>query len=496
MKKLLTGAIIASSILITTAVASAQVSVYVDNQNLELENQPVIENDFTLIPMRAIFEALDSKVVWVGAERAVLAFDGVNSLQITIDSPTMLLNNSEIELDVPAKIIDDHTYVPLRAVSETLGADVQWDADTKSIYITKPTTEHKAERKYAEAKISDVNNNTVMNLYYSYPSFENPDNNENISVLNSYFESNALESIEVLKTLYSDFEFSGSEPYNYYFGYEIAYDKFNMISIAEQSLINVGTELQLDYFGYFNYDFDKGSELLISDVFNFTDEDYEAVSIYDFYLYEDSAILSLNSESIAYYYEYGLAPSMGLAYTEETKELFKINLLTGEDREYQPPVSIFTSSEYNQTDNSQEPIPNVITDIKTFKSVESLDYSLGFKMTEPTNTQRYIPDHYILARSGDNNVGIGIYYDINNYSTTIRKACGDFYVSTRTGKKLNEGKVIGESYVDFYEDDETYFACFTVASDGELYSISIEMASKDLAELEILCKDIITKENK
>ncbi|MCC8169012.1 MAG: copper amine oxidase N-terminal domain-containing protein, partial [Oscillospiraceae bacterium] len=46
------------------------------------------------------------------------------------------VNNEKKELDVPAKIVDDKTFVPLRFVLESLGETVEWDAENYSVVIT------------------------------------------------------------------------------------------------------------------------------------------------------------------------------------------------------------------------------------------------------------------------------------------------------------------------------------------------------------------------
>ena len=132
--KFLTGAIIVFTMLLTAVGVSAQVNVVVDGEKLELKNEAFIEDGRTLIPVRAIFEALDAKVLWFEDRRLVVAFSGNSMLQIGINSDSLYVNDDEIPLDVPARIVDDRTYIPLRAVSEALGAVVDWNTRKLRIY--------------------------------------------------------------------------------------------------------------------------------------------------------------------------------------------------------------------------------------------------------------------------------------------------------------------------------------------------------------------------
>jgi iron complex transport system substrate-binding protein len=117
------------------AQAAAEVKVVVDGKALSMDVKPVIENDRTLVPLRAIFEALGAKVDWDGKTRTVTAVKGSTSIRLVVGNATALKNGSKVKLDVPAKIRNGRTLVPLRFVSEALGADVDWDAATYTVAI-------------------------------------------------------------------------------------------------------------------------------------------------------------------------------------------------------------------------------------------------------------------------------------------------------------------------------------------------------------------------
>ena len=102
-----------------TSLAADDIKIFVDDKQLECPVNPIIENERTLVPMRAIFEALGAKVDWDGETRTVTATRGDDVMKITIDSNELFKNDESIALDVPAKIVDDSTLVPVRAVSES-----------------------------------------------------------------------------------------------------------------------------------------------------------------------------------------------------------------------------------------------------------------------------------------------------------------------------------------------------------------------------------------
>jgi beta-lactamase superfamily II metal-dependent hydrolase len=116
-------------------IAYATPQVILDGQALSFEVPPVIESGRTLVPLRAIFEALGAEVQWDGATQTVTANKNAAKVIIAIGG-NAYKNGFPVVLDVPAKIINNRTMVPLRFVSESLGCDVNWDAATQTIRIT------------------------------------------------------------------------------------------------------------------------------------------------------------------------------------------------------------------------------------------------------------------------------------------------------------------------------------------------------------------------
>lgn len=145
MKK--TVLIFISTILIFFGIGAyaAEIDIYIDDVKLESDVLPKNVDGRVLVPMRTIFEQLNSDVSWDGNSKTVFAEHNGEVMSLAIDSDALNtgVRNSvgeivwidKISLDVPAKIIDDSTYVPIRAVSEALGARVSWNEALKSVSI-------------------------------------------------------------------------------------------------------------------------------------------------------------------------------------------------------------------------------------------------------------------------------------------------------------------------------------------------------------------------
>ena len=111
------------------------ISILLNGKELAFEQSPVIENGTTLVPMRTIFEAMGASVEWDGTTQTVTSVKDDKTISLTLNKETAMVNGESISLAVPAKLINGNTMVPLRFVSESLGAEVNWDGGSKTITI-------------------------------------------------------------------------------------------------------------------------------------------------------------------------------------------------------------------------------------------------------------------------------------------------------------------------------------------------------------------------
>ena len=114
------------------------IGIIVNGTALEFEEgaEPKIVDDRTMVPLRAIFEALNVQVNWDGNTKTVTATGRDRQVILTIGQKDITVNGTKTEIDVPAMIINDRTMVPVRAVAQSLGCTVDWNADTRTVVIT------------------------------------------------------------------------------------------------------------------------------------------------------------------------------------------------------------------------------------------------------------------------------------------------------------------------------------------------------------------------
>lgn len=144
MMTLFTSAAFATDdLLISPAPAEKEIDVLVNGEKLELDVAPIIVNDRTMLPMRAIFEALGAKVNWIPTGRVIIATKDELMITMQIDNANMVIETTEstekevLTLDAAPFILNDRTLVPVRAVAEALKADVIWEAETRTVKVTQ-----------------------------------------------------------------------------------------------------------------------------------------------------------------------------------------------------------------------------------------------------------------------------------------------------------------------------------------------------------------------
>lgn len=120
-----------------SGVASAQPApqVYLNGTPLRLEVAPIQQNGRTLVPMRDIFEALGATVNYNSLSQAIAAQKGTTTVRMALGTRNATVNNVPVKLDAPAQAYYGRTMVPLRFVSEALGADVSFNPSNRIVSI-------------------------------------------------------------------------------------------------------------------------------------------------------------------------------------------------------------------------------------------------------------------------------------------------------------------------------------------------------------------------
>ncbi len=113
------------------------ISLYINGEKIQTTvMEPVSIDGRVLVPAREVFEPLGARVQWDAAAKKVIIDYKTSTMILTADETDVWLDGKTVQLDVPAKIINDKVMIPIRFVSETMGFNVNWINSTYSVYIS------------------------------------------------------------------------------------------------------------------------------------------------------------------------------------------------------------------------------------------------------------------------------------------------------------------------------------------------------------------------
>jgi len=142
--------------------AWAQIQVEVNSRPVQFGAvQPVRVNGRVFIPLRAVVESLGAEIKWEAATQTVRGSKGQREFSLQINSRQAMVNGQDTTLDAPAQMISGTTMVPLRFVAEALGAEVEWNAARQQVVINSAAEEAPVAAGRIEGELVSVRNDEV-----------------------------------------------------------------------------------------------------------------------------------------------------------------------------------------------------------------------------------------------------------------------------------------------------------------------------------------------
>ena len=161
MKKLRLALLIITVLCLTSVSGFAYTEangVILDGKELSLGVSPIVKDGRTLAPARSLLEELGFKVKWEDKTRKVIAEKDNHKIELLIDNKYgNKYNGVEISVDVPAMILKDRTFIPVRVVAELLGFSIKWDNKNSTVVIKTDLEQAKLslEDEAIKVKIDD-----------------------------------------------------------------------------------------------------------------------------------------------------------------------------------------------------------------------------------------------------------------------------------------------------------------------------------------------------
>lgn len=112
-----------------------EIRVYIDDRIIPFDVPPLIINSRTMLPLRAILEALGAEVLWDGPTQTITATKGETTILLVIGSSEAYVNGVLTMIDAPPVIVDSRTLVPARFLAESMKSKVEWNGITRVVEI-------------------------------------------------------------------------------------------------------------------------------------------------------------------------------------------------------------------------------------------------------------------------------------------------------------------------------------------------------------------------
>ena len=126
----------------------------IDSENAKVV--PYIYNERTLVPLRFVSETLGAEVVWEEGWNYCLINKEGKQIKITFNSADIEVDGKTVTYEAPVQVVEGRTMVPIRFISEELGYHVHWNAPNKMVVITPADNPWVAEREAENTLIREV----------------------------------------------------------------------------------------------------------------------------------------------------------------------------------------------------------------------------------------------------------------------------------------------------------------------------------------------------
>ncbi|MEK5321993.1 stalk domain-containing protein [Paenibacillus sp. SEL3] len=173
------GVAVLSTLVLSSAFANlagaqpGDIKVIINGVTQQYTQSPIVSQNTTLVPLRGVFESLGAQVEWDSKAKKVTASKNDDTLTLNIGSKLAYKNSKPVQLDAATQIQKGQVLVPLRFVSQSLGAKVNWDQTTRTVTISNQgsgsaTDTNSLSSKPLAAPVTKVTYDTYYNDSLTY----------------------------------------------------------------------------------------------------------------------------------------------------------------------------------------------------------------------------------------------------------------------------------------------------------------------------------------
>jgi len=158
----------------SAADGNIEVSVQIGNENVTVNGEPIkvakpyLSNNITLVPLRVITTAFGAEVTWNSSTNSILLTYNGSEIELTIGSKTVKAGGVASTLEAAPELSGGTTMVPLRFITQSFGAEVEFDAATQTITIRKNGTAGSADGQNDVVLDQDAGKTHIGDSHYGW----------------------------------------------------------------------------------------------------------------------------------------------------------------------------------------------------------------------------------------------------------------------------------------------------------------------------------------
>lgn len=157
----------------------AEIKVVLNGEEIEFDQPPIMINDRVMVPIRAIFEEMGYVVNWDSTIQTAISTKDNNKITVQLNNNvikyTLNGNDGEYVCDVAPQIVSERTLVPVRAIAECAGCDVDWDGNNQTVIITYDEIESLFNNIYATVNFTSMDNEGKFTMTIDFFNYTNAD---------------------------------------------------------------------------------------------------------------------------------------------------------------------------------------------------------------------------------------------------------------------------------------------------------------------------------
>ena len=112
------------------------IALFIDDTLIEgLDAPPILFNDYAFVPARSVFEIMGAEVTWIPPTQEIIVSFETVTVAMQIGSNSAMVSGTLVEMTTPPQLINGHTMIPLRFVSQALGFEVNWDGARREVNV-------------------------------------------------------------------------------------------------------------------------------------------------------------------------------------------------------------------------------------------------------------------------------------------------------------------------------------------------------------------------